>query len=248
VGLTLNIMKKIILALFITGSLFTACTSVDTANVSNITYFPVFTISGANPFFVKQGSPYVEPGAIAKAGETVVPTVTTAVGAYRGTTPMNTSLSDQYLVSYSATNSDGFVGSASRVVWVYNTGDLVNSIEGLYTSTVVRNGASGAQYTNMKYILIWKNANGKYEMSDGIGGYYNYGRGYGVTYAARPVNITANSIPANDFTIPNFSVGAFGGVAKMTGLTVTPATKTITFSTTWDAGYTFVVTLKQVQP
>ena len=111
-GLKLNIMKKIIIALFITSFVFTACTSVDTANVSKITYFPVFTISGANPTFVKQGSPYVEPGAVAKANGVVVPTVTTAAGQYRGTTSLNTSLSDQYLVSYSATNSDGFAGSA----------------------------------------------------------------------------------------------------------------------------------------
>lgn len=243
-------MKKIIIALFITSFVFTACTTVDTANVSKITYFPVFTISGANPTFVKQGSPYVEPGAVAKANGVVVPTVTTAAGQYRGTTSLNTSLSDQYLVSYSATNSDGFAGSASRIVWVYNTGDLVNSIEGLYTSTVKRGGASSAQYTNMKYILIWKNTNGKYEMTDGVGGYYNIGRGYGVTYAARPVNITANSITANDFTVPNFSVGTFGGNAKMTGLTVNPATKKITFTTKWDGSSngTFDVTLTQVQP
>ena len=87
-------------------------------------------------------------------------------------------------------------------------------------------------------------------MTDGVGGYYNIGRGYGVTYAARPVNITANSITANDFTVPNFSVGTFGGNAKMTGLTVNPATKKITFTTKWDGSSngTFDVTLTQVQP
>jgi hypothetical protein len=248
VELKLKIMKKLIIALLISVSCFTACTTVDTADVSRITYFPVFTVSGASTVFVKKGATYVEPGAVAKAGTTIVPTVTTSVGNYTGTSPMNTSIPDQYLVSYSATNVDGFVGSASREVWVYNTGDLVNSIEGLYTSTVVRNGLSGAQYTDMKYILIWKNANGTYEMTDGLGGYYNYGRGYGVGYAARPVTITANSIATNDFSVPNFSVGAFGGVAKMSGISVDAAAKTITYTTTWDAGYTFVVTLKQVQP
>lgn len=248
--LKLKIMKKLIIALLISGSFFTACTPVDTENVSSITYFPVFTIAGANPIFVTQGTSYVEPGAVAKAGAATVPTVTASTGNYRGTSPMNTTIPDEYLISYSATNTDGFVGSASRVVWVYKTGDLVNSIEGLYTSTVKRGGVSSAQYTDLKYILIWKNANGTYEMNDGLGGYYNMGRGYGVTYAARTVTITATSIPTNNFTVPNFSAGDFGGNVVMTGLAVDPTTKKITFTSTWDGSSngTFDVTLTQVQP
>lgn len=241
-------MRKLIIAIFIASSLFTACTNVETENLSSITYFPIFTVSGANPYFLPVGTPYVDPGAVAKAGETIIPTVTTVNGVYRGATTLDVNTPDEYSVSYSAKNTDGFVGTASRTVIVYKNGDLINSIEGVYTSTVVRNGSSGAAYTDMKYIYIWKNTDGTYEMSDGIGGYYNYGRGYGVGYAARPVKITATSIPSNTFSIPDFSVGAFGGVAKMSSLTVLPATKQITYTTTWDAGFTFVVTLTQVQP
>jgi len=99
----------------------------------------------------------------------------------------------------------------------------------------------------MEYVLVWKNTDGTYQMSDGIGGYYNIGRGYGVGYAAGPVIITANEISTNDYApIPTFAVGAFGGVATMTGLTANPVDGTLSFSTDWDAGFTFDVTLTKV--
>ena len=86
-----------------------------------------------------------------------------------------------------------------------------------------------------------------YQLSDGIGGYYEYGREYGPTYAATGATVVANNIAANDFTIgDSFSAGDFGGVAEITAFEVNPITKTIKYTTVWDAGYTFEVTLKQV--
>ncbi|MGO4821924.1 MULTISPECIES: BT_2262 family domain-containing protein [unclassified Flavobacterium] len=240
-------MKKFIAILF-AGLLTVACDSNDTANVSSITDYPLLTLKGSSPVFVTVGTTYNDQGAVATESGKTIPFVTSATGNYRGGTSIDTSVPDEYSQTYTATNTDGFKASAVRTVYVYKNSDLVTGIEGLYTSTVVRNGTSGAAYTDMKYIHIWKKANGTYEMSDGIGGYYNYGRGYGIGYAARPVIITANNIATNSFTIPNFTVGGFGGVCTMTQFTVNPVNKTITFTTTWDAGYTFVVTLKQVQP
>lgn len=229
---------------------FVSCDNVDTDNVSKVTNYPLITVLGDDPVFVSQGGLYEESGAIAIEGTNEIPYTTTIAGDYRDGTSVDTDIIDGYNVNYTATNVDGFKIAASRKVWVYNNGDLVNSIEGIYTSTVVRGGASSAQYTDMGYVLIWKNEDGTYEMSDGLGGYYNIGRDYGVTYAARPVIITANDIPSNDFSVPDFSVGDFGGNAVMTLLTVNPDSKTISFTSTWDgsANGTFEVTLTQVQP
>ena len=252
-GLKLNIMKKIIIALLIAGSFFTACTTDDTANVSKVTYFPIFTILGPNPYFVALGTPYTDPGAVAKAGSTVVPHTTTAAGKYRGTATLDTSKSDEYAVTYSATNSDGFVGTGTRKVIVWKNGDLVNSIEGLYTSTVARNGIiPSAAYRDIKYIYIWKNANGTYQISDAFGGWYEYGRALGVGYITPGGTINAVNIATNSFTFPGnpLTNSGFGGTAKLTDLTVNAATKTLVLTCTWVAptAYTFVSTLKQVQP
>ncbi len=117
----------------------------------------------------------------------------------------------------------------------------------MYVSKVVRNGVTAAQYNNMKYILVWSNPDGTYEMSDGIGGYYAIGRGYGTGYAARPVIITANNIATNSYApIPSFGVGAFGGTATMSNLTANPGAGTLSFSTVWSSGYTFVATMTKV--
>lgn len=248
-------MKKIIIALLITGSFFTACTTTDTANVSKITYFPIFTILGANPYYVALGTPYTDPGAIAKAGTVVIPHTMTAIGKYRGTTTLDTSKADEYAVTYSATNSDGFVGQGSRQVYVYKNGNLVNSIEGLYTCTIARNGATpGPTYINIKYIHIWKNANGSYQISDAFGGWYEYGRA--IAHSETPGGIiNAVDIPSNSFTFPATLTNTyFGGTAKITDLTVNPTTKKLVLSCTWNTAppvvstYVFVATLTQVNP
>lgn len=246
-------MKKILIALIITGTFFTACTTVDTANVSTITYFPIFTIVGANPYFVPAGTPYTDPGASAKAGATIIPHTTAATGKYRGATTLDTNKVDEYSVVYSAKNSDGFVGTGSRKVIVWKNGNLVNSIEGLYTCTISRNGATpSSAYRDIKYIYIWKNTDGSYEISDAFGGWYEYGRSIGVGYITPGGKILAVNIPSNSFTFPgSLTNTGFGGVAKITDLTVNAATKTLVLTSSWlvsGTAYTFVATMKQVQP
>lgn len=248
VGIKKNIMKKVLLSLVFLCTLFVSCDSADTTgNVSRVTNYPIFTLLGDDVIYVQKGDEFIDPGVIVTEGGNAIPYTTTVSGDYRGGTTLDTNVVDVYQVVYSAQNQDGFSGSASRTVIVYENSDLVSSISGLYLSKVVRNGVSSAQYTNMKYVLVWKNSNGTYEMSDGIGGYYNLGRGYGVGYAARPVIITANDISTNNFApIPTFGVGAFGGTATMSGLNANPSANTLSFSTVWSAGYTFNVTLTKV--
>jgi len=241
---------KILIAVFFITLSFVSCEkNVDSDNLSKITFYPTFEMTGDDFQIITLGTPYSDPGILATENGQEIPVTTSVVGtiqSYSGNA-VNADLANEYLINYTATNSDGFQGSTSRVVWVVNTGDLVTSIEGLYTSTVVRSGVVSAQYTDMSYVLIYKTGDNTYEISDGIGGYYDLGRAYGPGYRATPCVITAVDIPGNNFTYGgSFGVGAFGGVAEISALTVDPVAKTVSFETSWDAGYTFVVTLTQV--
>jgi hypothetical protein len=169
---------------------------------------------------------------------------TSVTSQYNGLDAIDTNVEDVYTITYSAVNQDGFIGTATRTVIVADVGDFVNSIAGVYISDVTRSTAPS--YTGLKYILITDNGDGTYEMSDGIGGYYAIGRVYGNDYLA-PAEIIANNIPGNSFTIPDFTVGTFGGVVTMTSFSIDPATHTIHYVSDWDSGYTFDVTLTQIQ-
>lgn len=229
-----------------------ACEDESSAGLSRVTYFPDFTYNGDEEVFVEKGTAFEDPGVTATEQGNSIDVNVSASGTYFGETSLDTSKPDIYTVTYAASNKDGFVGTQERTVIVAGQGDLVTNLEGLYTSTVVRNGVSGAAYTDMEYIIIRKTGDNTYELSDGIGGYYDLGRAYGPGYAAQPATFTANDIATNDFTFgPSFGAGAFGGEAQITAMTVNAATKTINFTSVWEADavteYTFKVTLKQVE-
>lgn len=222
---------------------------------STVTVFPVITLNGEQEVQVGVGETFNDPGATATVDDVEIPVEVTYVGRFTGNTStgtLDTSVPDIYIASYAAENSDGFSGSVTRTVVVSNTGDLVNSIEGLYTSTVLRNGASGPEYTDMEYVLIWQNEDGSYELSDAFGGYYDIGRAYGVGYVTPGALIIANDIPSNDFTYPNtVSNATFGGSATIAGMVVDSGAGTINFTCVWEADpattYTFEIELQQVQ-
>ncbi len=239
-------MKKIILISIFSCFLFTACETSDTEGVSDVTDFAVFTVSGPDEILLPLGEPYVDPGATAEEAGASVDVKTTSAGLYRGGA-LDTNVADKYQLSYSAVNQDGFVANAGRTVIVYGKGDLVTDLSGLYICTVLRDGTGGPAYTDIKYILIWKNADGTFQISDGIGAYYDKGRGYGIAYIAPGAKVTVNGLD-NYGLGPNFTVSSFGGVAKLTSFTADPVAKTIDFTTDWDAGpYAFAVHLEQVQ-
>ncbi|CAN1544947.1 Domain of unknown function DUF5011 [Flavobacteriaceae bacterium] len=243
-------MKKIITIIF-TSLLAIACSTDDTANVSTVTNYPLLELNGAATVFVPQGGTYSDLGCVSTEGGKVIPNVSTFTGKYRGAKTLDTNTPDEYIQTYTATNKDGFFATASRKVVVYKTGDLVNSIEGVYLCTISRNGATpSANYRNIKYIYIWKNANGTFQISDAFGGWYEYGRGLGIGYITPGGTITGN-IATNTFTYPGnpLTNSGFGGVANIKDLTVNAATKEVVLTTTWTAptAYTFIAKLTQVQ-
>lgn len=250
-------MKNIKFPIYILLGLLTSlvsCEDDSTGGVSKVTSLPDFTLTGGDVLLVEPGTAFEDPGATAMEGERELSiTSEESGGRFFGAGSIDTSSPDLYTISYSATNSDGFDGSAVRTVFVATQGDLVNSLEGVYTSTVTRDSDPlTAGNTDMKYVMIRKTDDNIYELSDGIGGYYDLGRGYGVDYAAQPAVVTANDISANDFDFgASFGVGLFEGTANITSMEVDAASKTITFTTVWEADeettYTFHVTLTQVQ-
>ena len=246
-------MKYVYVLLIMIAGVTSSCIGeVSTGDVSRQTDFPVITVNGDNPMFLLQGTPYVEEGAEAEAGgESIDVAISYGDGLNFGSPGVDTDVPDLYVVSYSAVNEDGFAGSALKEVYVLPpTGDLVNSIEGVYTSDVQRapNFTPGPPYEALEYVFISKNEDGTYNLSHAIGGYYDMGRGYGSGYAAKGAVITANSIPGNDFTVTQAVFPVWGNTADVTELTVNPETKSITWTGLGNFGNgTFKVQLTQVQ-
>lgn len=212
-----------------------------------VTNYADFKMEGDEIIFNPFGSPFTDPGVKASEAGADLPVTTTVSGDYFGGTSFDPNVADRYVYTYSATNSDGYPGSTTRYVYNIQAGDLVSSIEGLYTSTVVRNGVVAPAYTDMEYVMIAKTGENTYGLSDAIGGYYDIGRGFGAAYRAQGMIITATDIPGNQFTFGTAEVGTFGGVVTMESLTVDPVAKTIVLTNSWDAGYTFEITLTQVE-
>jgi hypothetical protein len=226
---------------------------------TRLTYYAViepvpFEVDGEETvdITIDQGDPYTDPGAVVTEAGQPIEYEMSITGTYfvDETEVLDSSIPDIYNVVYSAVNKDGYAGSVTRNVFVRPTqGDLVTSIEGLYTVSVVRTpgGGPAADYTDREYAFIRKVDSDTYEISDAIGGYYDFGRAYGPAYAARGARVTAVNIPGSIFTYDNsVAVGAFGGVATVSAMVVNPTDKTVEFTTTWDAGYSFKVTMKQV--
>ncbi|HLO53980.1 MAG TPA: hypothetical protein VK169_06825 [Saprospiraceae bacterium] len=239
--------------IIILGTLFLAsCENDPGIEPSKETFLPKIELLGSPNVSLACGTTsYTDPGVNAtENGAAVTPNVTIAP-RYFGSSQINGA--DVYDISYVAVNVDGIPGATFRTVFIPPcNGDLVNSIEGVYTSTIVRTNSAGGtltgpQYTNIKYVLIKKSGANTYQISDVIGGWYEFGRALGVAYAAPGATITANNIAANDFTFGDAAtVGGFGGTATLTGFTVDAAAKKIVMSSTWDAGFKFVATLTQV--
>ena len=224
--------------------LFSACDKETTADKSRVTNYPLITVVGDNVVFVSQGDTYTDPGVSATENCAEIEVTTSVSGAYRGGSSLDLSKADCYDITYTATNADGFNGSSGRRVYVVETGDMVNSIAGLYTSTIVRNGT--LKFIDLEYVLVWKNEDGTYEFSCGFGGYYEIGTSYGLGYKSGGCVETATSIPLNTYSITDFSNDGFGGAVTDAKLTADPVTKTLNLTCEWSYGFSFDVELTQV--
>ncbi len=158
-----------------------------TGNVSRVTYFVDLILKGEELIFLKLNENFTDPGA--EANEKGAPVTVTKKGA------VSTATAGFYRLSYSASNSDGFSSEVTRTVIVYED----KPVTGIYNGTRV--GRTGG------LILISSNPDGSFHISDLLGGYYEYGQGFGPDYAA-PATLTLNG---NEFTTPG-GLCAFGPV------------------------------------
>lgn len=228
--------------------------SLDPVIHSTVTNYPVMTLKGDATTFVLLGTTYADPGITStENGATIAYTSKISSGKYRKSATLDTNIVDQYVQTYTSVNKDGFSASIERTVIVYKNGDLVNSIEGVYSSTTRRNGAllpaTQGSSVDQKYVYIWKNANGTYQISDAFGGWYNLGRK--IADSETPGGIIAGNVSTNTYTFPGNPLTNlyFPGVANLKSVIANPATKQVVVTCDWDAGpYVFVSTLTQIQP
>ncbi|MCB0521286.1 MAG: hypothetical protein H6577_04015 [Lewinellaceae bacterium] len=245
-------IKFLFLPLFVVA-LFSSCDKYEnSAEPSFITYLPKLTVSGSPNITLEcDATSYSDAGGTAEEQGKPIDLITTVKPKYFGGSTVDGP--DVYTILYSAENKDGIPGAAERTVtWKECNGDLVSSIAGMYTAYLSRTTKSSgavlasAQYQGVGPVIIRDLGNNQYGISDAIGGWYEFGRSLGVSYAAIGQTITANNIPANDFTFgPAVEVGGFGGVNTLTSFKVFPSESKIVFTTDWEAGFTFEVTLIQ---
>ena len=243
-------MKKTyfnIILLGLTSMVLLACKGeLETEGISRITYFPEFVLEGDELMVISPGDPFTEPGvkALENGVELQVESVVTGrFTGYKGSA-IGTA-SDEYTVTYSAVNQDGFPGSATRTILAVNTGDFAPSIEGIYSSTTIR--TTGEAYEGIR-VLIWKTGPDTYEISQGIGGFYGQGRNYGDGYIARGATVAINDLGANDFTFGQMQFPVWGNTVDITEMTIDVAARTISYHVVADFGGQWDIVLTQVQP
>lgn len=236
---------KILILIALPILFFSACEKkVTTDDLSRVTYFANFTLEGDETIVLPCGTEFVEPGVSAEEnGNQVDVSTTIGSGTYFGAAGIDANVADIYSISYSAINSDGFPGSASRSVYVACNGDMVNSIEGFYTSQVTRGSASPRPGLN--YVIINKLEDNKYQLSHAIGGYYDLGSGYGPNYAALGSII---SFDGSAYSVTDGQFPVWGNVVVVSDFTVDAASKTISYHGSGNFGNgEFDVLLKQVE-
>lgn len=178
-------MKKLIYSLLVCLSFVMVSCDKSTEDPSFITYYVDFEMKGSAIETVALGTPYVEPGVIAREkGEDV-----SSKMQVTGAKDIDVNRVGVYYITYAAANVDGYPNSTSRMVVVYDpaittdlSGDYIAG-EGTQREVQGEDGTWVATgYSDFK-VTLTKVAPGVFKVSDFLGGYYDQGRGYGAAYA-----------------------------------------------------------------
>lgn len=166
-----TIMKKNLI-LLLSAALLVLATSCEKTSkgLTRITYYPVISLQGDNPYIVQLGESYSEPGYTASLnGEDYTSGV-------KVSSNVNSAVPGIYSVTYSATNPDGCSWSTTRDVYVLNPGGVAN----IY----IAHCWMGAREYNGIPTVVKPISDGVYEIDDMCGGFYYAGRypGYEPTY------------------------------------------------------------------
>ncbi len=128
-------MKKKYLFLFITfGAAIASCNkdkiidTPDMVGISKVTYYPIFDITGGQNISLVLGSTFTDPGVKASAGGADIPVVISG--------SVDVSTVGLYVLTYTATNKDGFSASATRNVFVIPSAEVPGvDLSGSYMTT-----------------------------------------------------------------------------------------------------------------
>lgn len=156
--------------------LLQGCKKVTTDGFTSITVYPVINLEGEGSIFVKLGEEYQEPGYSASLDGNDV-TEDLVINSN-----IDIEKAGQYSVVYSMTNEDGFKVEKSRKIYVYDsTPSIIDSK--IYTVQKGSNRNGNPEFDGFP-VVIYQTAPGVFEISDFLGGYYDYGQSYGSLYAA----------------------------------------------------------------
>jgi hypothetical protein len=212
----------------------------DYEKIERVTYYPKFEVKGDATVILKKGSAFTDPGVIATEDGKELKIITT-VSSLNGATSIDVNKVDIYYLTYSAQNSDGYYGTASRTVIVGGAGDLTKSLEGVYLGASSR---PTQQFSGMKWIVVTEIAPKKYRISDAVGGYYDLGRKYGFGYAFQGAVITDTG---SGYTVTTATAPSFGNTTVISNIVVDATAKTVKFTSTADFAsnniFTVVLTL-----
>jgi len=259
-------MKQYIIILFALLA-FTACEEItNSAKSSKPTFFPLMTVAGGSEQILAcDATSYADGGCTAIEGGEEIDVTTELVGTYFSGSPdindvwqydavPSVTSEDVYLYAYSATNVDGIPASAFKTVYwpacndalsvgIAGTYEIVSVIRYTSSDGAPAPGSSGPYYNRGPYI-IKDLGSGEYQLSDALGGWYEFGRGFGYTGAAPGMTITVNDLAGDSFTFgaPVKDV-SFEGYVTMTDVDVDAVAGIIVLKCDWDAGYKFVITL-----
>lgn len=224
-------MKKNIIylvALLFLAFGFMSCDK-ESEGLTSITYYANIVLKGESTMYLAKGSTFTDPGFTATmAGEDVTSKVNVS-------NPVDANKSGVYKVSYSITNPDGFVASASRTVVVL---DATDAVEGKWKvdktkSKRVFNGTDGA-YKDAFEILIIKRTDGNYDIEDLMGGWYYIGAGYGINYALQGVIAVADD---GTISLKSSHLDGWGGGAdSFTNGKFDATTSTISYVVVYKSG------------
>ena len=157
---------------------FTSCNDDnDQLTDTRVTNYILLTVNGDEVVYVDANSTYTDEGCTAEAGGQDV------TSKVQTTNPVDTKNIGPYIVTYRATNEDGFSSEASRYVYVGSP--LVGTVsDGSYRQTYNGDGSPKAQVAWSGYnIEMLTDGNGLYWVEDLMGGYYEQRAGYGSRYA-----------------------------------------------------------------
>lgn len=148
-------MKKISFILLSLGSFLFSCNKEDIHNtadkvgISKVTHYATIVLNGSNVISLVKGDEFTDPGAKATAGDKDIPVVTS------GSVDNNTV--GLYVLTYTATNDDGFSSSATRTVVVIPSDEMPGvDLSGSYNAVpvgstpgpaTISKAAAGVYYT-----------------------------------------------------------------------------------------------------